>query len=674
MKKFLFNTLFISLLSLACLFGGCEEPAEEVITPAFPEKVSATVAAGEQFEFTIAPNMPWTMKIPTEATTHFKFIKGESELYTLRGNAGEHQIVVAVSDIEEFDTVRVCEIEMTMGEETHVVAVLTRGGKERSLDIYVAEYDTTEGTFVTDTDNKYVYSTTAAGSIEWVWSNEQWMQRLMVDANFGWELGDNTPAWLLLNKTKGRAGQTELFLRVNKEALPLEDVECNIDFCDKSNEENIQIVKSYKTTMEGCKDVCEVELVSEALFNAAGEYYLSSSEAYVEMLNGSIYSPRGAEIYAVNKGEDGSYSTTGAEWITLTISDFPKEAGENGVWKRELGITVEAYEESTPREGAIVALPKPVAEAGGANLEDYIVCAITQEGVEVIDTSEPIVAYDEDMMMAYASRFERLEAGTWPWNGAWTSIPYAYKLTYRDNNSGSEVVFNRPFSRYVVYGYNGLSSGKYDNETCWVTIEEKNLTDNNGEPVENAYYFRSRLGTKEGEFEDTLSGGAGNNRAIFIFYDENDSPYALVYFVLDPNFSPYEQVEGEVMFVDFESALRGGASLTQLKSGDDYYSDEDGYNGTLQYLLTISSKNKTVELTVPEYQLAWSYKSWISIPELDENTTSSTSATITIVPEYLPTAPNEDIIAEGEYKGLISFYASMSNYKLGLQLHIIYKE
>lgn len=675
MKRNIINTLWGVLLGSMLLFAGCNEP-EEVITPDFPEKISATVAAGEQFNFTITPNMQWTLKISTEATTHFAFIKGASELYTLHGTAGEHQITVAVSDSEEFDTVRVCEIEMTMGEESHIVAVLTRGGKERELKLYAAEFDTEEEYFVEE-DSQWVYSTTEADNIEWVWCNEQWMQRLLVDANFRWTMGANTPAWLNTNNTNGKVGQTELFFRVNRERLPLEDTECSIDFCDSVDrngdgnisDDEVVVVRSYKTQMEGCKNICEVSLAGELVFNAEGEYEQSASSSYSELANGRIYSPRGAELFAVVASEAGGYTTEGSEWILLTIDDFPSGAGEEGVWERLLQLDVEVNSENSARTGYLVALPKPVAEAGNANWEEYIICTITQQGVQSADTDEAIVAYDEDLMIAYASKLEKIKEGEWPWNGAWASIPYAYKLTYRDNSSGSEVIFNKPFSRYIIYGYNGLSSDKYDIESCWVTLEESQLTDMDGNTVENAYRFRSRLGTEEGEFENTMPGTNGDNRAVFVFYDAQNNPYALLYFVLDPDFSPYSGSMGDVTFVDPEAAYNNGASLSLLSKGDDYFSLEDDYMGTLQYLLTLTSKSQSIDLVVPNHSYSWSYKGWITTES------SGTSANIAIYTPSLPAADSEseDIIGENTYKGLVSFYPNMSTTTPTLQLHIIYK-
>ena len=692
MKRNIINTLWGLILGSALLFGGCDEP-EEVITPDFPEKISANVAAGEQFEFTIAPNMQWTLKISTEATTHFNFVVGENALYTLHGNAGEHTIVVAVSESEEFDNVRVCEIEMTMGGESHVVAVLTRGSKEREINLYVADFDDKEQTFVMTEDNEWQYGTTPVEEIEWVWSNEQWMQRYLVDANFNWVMGANTPAWLLTNETSGKVGQTELFFRVNREYLPLEDVECKIDFCDSADrngdgtvsEDEIRIVGSYKTTMEGCKNICEVSIERNATFNADGMYYQSASDSYIDTLTCRINSPRGAEVFAAVQKEDGSYTTEGAEWIVVEIEEFPTEAGNEGVWERIMKVATAVYTETSERKGAIVALPKPVAESGNAALEEYIVCNITQEGVVIEEdfSNEAIMAYDDELMLAYASKFEKLESNVWPWQGAWASIPYAYKLTYRDNYSGDNVIFNKPFSRYVVYGYDGLSSGKYDNESCWVTIEERELTDEEGNVVNNAFHIRSRLGERVNPedsednrvFENAMPGKNGGNRAVFVFYNEENSPYALLYFVLDPEFSPYTGVEGDVTFVDPEVALRCGATLAQIVRGDEYFSEEDDYVGTLQYLLTLTSRGQTIDLMVPSYGYSWSYHSWIMIPEWNPDVTNNTTTTITIDPASLPAADSghKDVIGENTYKGIVSFYSSMSSTTPSLQLHVIYK-
>ena len=333
--KNLLKALAISAVAALTLVG-CNDPEEPTLTPSFPEKIVANVAAGEVFEMTIEPNMKWTLKIPTEVASYFKFIVGESERYTLNGEAGTHTVQIGVADNEEFDNVRVCKVEMTMDGQTEVVAELTRGSKERTLVIYPAEYDAEEMAFVIDENGNYTYSSTPCEELEWKSVNDQWMQRFVVEANFKWSLGVNTPEYIIANKTSGSAGRTEIFLRTEQELLPLEDTTCDIEFCDSSDrngdgvvdDSDILVVGTYTSTIEGCKEYYEVHFVANATFNAEGEFYEAGSDSYTESAYGRIYSPRGAEFFAMAKAADGSLTLEGAEWIKLQVDEFPAEAGE----------------------------------------------------------------------------------------------------------------------------------------------------------------------------------------------------------------------------------------------------------------------------------------------------------------------------------------------------------
>lgn len=641
----------IAVLSVA--MSACEAPEEEVIVPQFPEKVAATVAAGEEFQFTIDPNMKWSMKIPTEVATYFKFIVGESERYTLNGDAGTHTITVGVAENEEFDNTRTCAIEMTMGGETKVVAELTRGSKERTIALYTAEYNTEDDTFATDEEGEYIYSSTPSESLEWVWNNEQWMQRIVVESNFKWSFGAETPEWINASKTSGNAGRTEIFLRIHKEQLPLEDVTAEIELCDMSDrngdgvidESDILVVATYATAMEGCKETCEVSLAGIASFNAEGEYYTASSDSYVDLVYGRIESPKGAELFAVAKSSSGTYTTEGAEWILLEVGDYPEEAGEVGVWTREFSVDVQENTSEEPREGAIVAIP--LSAAGSTNYADYVVCEVVQDGVEIIDTSDPIYAYDEGAMMGYGARFEKLTKGSWPWNNNWAGIPHAYKLTLKNNDSGDDLVFRKPFDSYKIYGYSGYTGATYNVDDCWLTISESNPAEN----IENGYIIKSRL--DETLYPNTLPGSKGQNEATFVFYNEKGEAYALIYVVLDPDFSPYTGSEGEVKFTNPEEANTNGARLEEIVDGDEEYSEEDAYMGVLQYRLTLTPNSKSVSLSLPEYTMQFAYQGWIEVTEQGKET--------------ILTVTSEDSAV-----GRVSFYGS-NNYNVILQLTVVYK-
>lgn len=672
MKRGRINTFaMLTLLvgTMLCM-NSCKEPEVEN-TPNFPEKISATVSAGDIYEFTITPNMAWTLKIPTDVASFFKFIVGESERYTLNGAAGTHTISVAVSATEEFDKVRVCEISMTMGGESQVVAELTRGAKERTLNIFAAEFNATDEAFATDEEGNWIYSSTPADRLDWVWCNEQWMQRVAVEADFKWSLAPDTPAWLNTNKNNGKEGKTELFLRINREQLPLEDVTCDIEFCSINDnngdgvvdEDDIIVVKSYQTSIEGCKDVCEVEVSAALTFNGEGDYHQTTSSSYSDYATARIYSPRGAEIVALNKGADGSYSTEGAEWILLTIDEFPEEAGDYGVWERVMHIDTEANPNQEVREGAIAAIPRSIAKGGNYNPADYVVCTIKQEFTVVIDNNEAIYAYDKSIMEAYNALFESMTAGTFPYDGEWQNIPYGYHLIYNSNYSSSDLVFNKPFARYEIYGFEGYDGAQYEAGNCWLTIEPSEEYLN----IENGYIIKSHLGDKiDGEVvTNTLAGPNGENEASIVFYNDNDEAYALIYFVLDPTYhTPAEKPEGEITFAN-SSYAANGATIAPLDELDDDYSYE--LQSSLQYRLTLNPACKEVVLNVPEYLMTYSYQSWLNASD-----TSATTITISIDTDSLPAA-GADENGNITHKGITTVYG-FNNYNILIQLHVVYKE
>lgn len=665
MKRGIINMLMALAASATMFFVGCIEPEEPTI-PQFPEKITASVEAGEEYEFSITANMAWSLAIPDEVATYFKFIDGESERYSLSGEAGTHKVVVGVSNKEEFDVVRVCEISMTMGSQTQVVATITRGGKERSLVMYIAEYNAEEETFATDAEGNWVFSTTPAERLDWVWSNEQWMQRVVIESNFDWFLSPEAPKWLNINTTEGVAGRTELFLRVNREQLPLEDVECNIEFgviyITNSTDGNFETIGSYPTAMEGCGDVCEVSLPAQMLFNSEGDYYQASSDSYVSMANGRFSSPRGAELVLLSKNADGSYTSdaTSTRWMRIKMDDFPEEAGEIGVWERSFTFDVAKHTNPESREGAIAALPKPVAESGNYNPEEYIVCHVTQDKWVEEVVVETIYANDNEIMEAYNSKFEKLTNGAWPWMGSWKSIPYGYKLTYNNNESGDDLIFTQPFTRYEIYGFDGDGKAPYDPETCWLTIEPSE--EHKG--LENGYIIRSRLNEKENDitYTNTMPGSYGENEATIIFYNENEEAYALIYFILDPSYyTPVDHPDGVVTFADDKDYDMLNAHLEEITEEHEEYSPEMAYAGTLQYMLILNSNCQEATLLVPNYLMSYPYATWLY--------TTDGAGKITI---HIDTASLPEVDADtNEIRSNITLYGE--NYVQVVQLTVVYR-
>ena len=640
MKKQIIRLMTAMVMCAAAVLSiGCEpepEPEPEV-TPNFPKLVEKVVKSGETVTLSINPNMAWKVSIPSSSAQYFSLADAAGQL-SMTGEAGAQQIKIKVAELDEFDTDRVCEVALTMNGKTQTIAKLTRMKLARTVNVYLAQYDEANIDFKTDAEGAYVYGSTPVQTLDFLWHNEQYMHRVVVETNFKWAIGGELPAWLDPSVTSGEAGRTEVFVRTVKEAYPFaaESVELKIN--DFTNESAPVEVSKLKVNMPACEAVCEVSISPALTFNAEGHYFNASNDTYLEMgAIATMNAPKGAELYKIVKNNGYLYaSSPAADWITIEWEEeWDAAADKAGVWSRKFFVST-TPNEGAVREGMLVALPRTLASkvsdpdydlfnADGtalkAEYEQYVVSSIKQEAPAEAENKGVIYANDIETMHAFTADFAELAAGAWPWQNAWAQIPNAYKLTYRSNDSGDDLIFSKPFSRYEIYGFDGAYSSTYDLSTCWITIEKsashKELT--------NGYKVRMRLGDDpaNGLYPNTQAGFDGENEATIVFYDENDEAYALIYCVLDPNYMYVPEVSGEVKFADPALAESLGAKLEKVVEGDPDFSAENNYMGVLQYRLThTSAMGAQALLLMPSYNQSFCYPSgsWLSTQQVEGGT------------------------------------------------------
>ena len=68
--------------------------ASVTVKVAFPSAVTATVAPGSEYTISIEPNMAWEVSVPEATAAYFQIKSGENMVYTLRGEAGKHDVVI----------------------------------------------------------------------------------------------------------------------------------------------------------------------------------------------------------------------------------------------------------------------------------------------------------------------------------------------------------------------------------------------------------------------------------------------------------------------------------------------------------------------------------------------------------------------------------------------------
>lgn len=181
--------------------------------PSFPSLVeNYNVKAGETLTLTFTPNYDWKLSVPTDMRQWFWIIDGSFKVSELSGKAssGAVTVKIGVSETQDFDKNYSCEVTMTMDGKSEVVAKYMLPAKERTLDVYAAEWDADGNLKLAGDGTSYVYSSTVADRIDLKWSaaDADFRAPVKVDANCQWTV--DTPSWAVVNVPENTVGTVEL--------------------------------------------------------------------------------------------------------------------------------------------------------------------------------------------------------------------------------------------------------------------------------------------------------------------------------------------------------------------------------------------------------------------------------------------------------------------------------
>ncbi len=490
MKKFYYIAVAV-MAALMCIVS-CEKPGPdgpdqggETIIPNFPEAVTVALNAGESHTLSIEPNTDWSieLKYETVSTGWFWIQDGNSQAYSLRGKAGDKvEVVVATSTQVDPDYVHSCTLEMTMGEETKLIATFTRPTSERNFSL---AYCKTE-------DGEYVYSENEGGlmyeyneplaaggniPMEWIDRTQSYRRAVLIEADFAWTL-KSKPEWVsTLKITEGAAGeQVEVEIEGDPTKYPLEDTAEPIVFCAA---DNMEAVYTYNVQIPGCGDVFTISgFEAESQANQAGEIYKevmgegSWSPAEVG-LSGSVLGINGTKVYTfVKEGSVWTADADKAAWITVTLAAW--EEGGDVLQDRELNIKLGVNDAGTAREAMVFAMPAAVAPADAASIftagevaeqyKDYTVTHLTQ----LAEEKGLIAPADPNWFAVDGAAIEFLEGSAL---NATYATKEAYRLTYSteyastSNNSNLRASF--VMASWTAYDKNGV---KMETSTSWLEV------------------------------------------------------------------------------------------------------------------------------------------------------------------------------------------------------------
>lgn len=399
MKRQFLHWMSALLACVAMVSTSCDNKSEEQdpVTPVFPDAQSVSIPTGEtRCNVSFTPNLDWTISIPTDAETAkwFWLLDGEIRVSTISGKASAEpvSITVATTDQVEFDATPVCEVSLTMGGQTKVIASVSRSTNARSLEIYQAEYDSygeifNYGTYLSTPLVKNSEETPA----EMLWSNNGLEYVFKVTSNFGWSL-DNPNEWLTKAReveVEGDANSKELRFDVVFTEGILDGATAAVDFYDtsvgKEEDPGNNAHNRYYFKVPAVRDVIRHSfsgLNATYNFTAEGKYSGNTAGMEVEMksVTASLASAAGIKFYVLEQTASGykpyaGENTDALGW--LTISDTWDATGE-AFQTHQYTITASANtgsvagEQTEARTAQLLALPKSLADAvaAAATLEE----------------------------------------------------------------------------------------------------------------------------------------------------------------------------------------------------------------------------------------------------------------------------------------------------------------
>ena len=622
MKKYIVRLFgIVAALTLAIGCANVEEGGENNGTVTFPEKVVATVAPGEIFTLNFDAATRWEMSVPAEVSAWFSIVDGKNTTVSLRGGKGAQEVQIQVRNVVDYRQSHSCEVSLTMGDRTEVIAELTLPAASREINAYAATINKEDNTFVLDSLSNFVYETTPTESVEMFWMNGMFRQRFAVEANFNWSMVGEIPAWLELSATSGEKGRTEVVVNTILSELPLEATNVEFKLCDYTDTENPVEVETFIFKYGGCTDIHKISMSYQLRFNTIGDYYdpVHAMDYVPGAATGVITAPYGVVFYTLAERGGKLYHDRNGAWMTLTISDYPEGSTpeQKGLYERVISLTVTSNTQMTERKAYLLALPAKVAAtitdpntqlyadeehtAVAYELRDYI-----YGEVEQLPYVPPgvIDATDIATMRGFNANFEEVENAEFM-TGEWAEIADAFRLSYKEKDSGDYLTFNVPFSRYEVYGYAGQSD-KFENlDDCWISLSANPDTE-----IENCY--RINMDDKK----NTKKGPNGENVAYVVFYNSENVAYAVVECVLDANYVAPPSYEVDTSAVAFIGEESFGETIEFLTPSDPDWNATAAsqYPGIIQVRINHRSAMSSLRgMKLPDFTTWRSTQEWLQI-------------------------------------------------------------
>lgn len=588
MKRNIILWALCSIFTLAA-FSACEETTPAPVEPIFPTAVlNETIAAGESVNVEFTPNVDWEISLSGEGSGNYFWIDDAGINVTkLNGKAQESSVVITVvfSEDEEFDTNRVCDVILKMGEDSKTIATITRLALGRTFDLSVAVADETgftEGYEKAESINLVTFEDVLDYTVP-----------VRVVSNYAWNLA--LPSWLVAteldgesNVSGGEAGTTDFLLTAVLSEDVINGTEGILKFVDTVNTEAVEEITA---TLPSVLDRVEYTLTTTFSFNPKGDV-MGAGGSYVEGVPAvfELVSTPETSVKVVEwNDEDKYYDIKFAEWATVTSTLYP-DFTENDILARyNVEIAVTENTASSERFADVFVIPASKADVAfddwfdpntgnlKSEFEAYIIGRISQTGID-----KDFITLSEDPMDVesfYEASLTKYTEQQW-WSGR-LGTTNIYELVYSNEYSDAVLVFDSPVASYEVYDYDFQLVSEADLDSFWLGI--------------NVYAsdLKGRVSMDPESFDNV---NAEFPESFIVLYDENDKVLAGI----SCRFTSQSSA-GEGSF----TVVSGSAEITTMDESSEIYQFlASEYSISEVYQLTTGDKNITLNTTLDFWSFA----------------------------------------------------------------------
>lgn len=341
MKKLTSWFMMAVMVLMASSITSCSSDDEPVL-PVFPTQSETVtgIAPGATSEMTISPNLDW--KLSSNKTWLELSASNGAEGQDIQGKAADNvKVTLSVSDEKWGFTEDKAEVTMTMGNETKVIATVTRAAKPYELKLVDAEGNTLEALAI-ESNRELTFS---------------------VDANFEYS-ATVVPSWLDLTL------ENKVYTAVVKAELAQNPLSGTIKFENENGKASFE----YAVTYSGMHP-------EDIDFNPSTKWNLNISadglkikSTNIDGEKAEVAAPYVTKVTALNDAYTLVYLKYREEW---GYAQYQPEYGDIAWFKVEddtKGNIKVTFDENTgaARTGVLVALPNAVVEKAASDLDSFL--------------------------------------------------------------------------------------------------------------------------------------------------------------------------------------------------------------------------------------------------------------------------------------------------------------